>query len=300
MPYQFIHPAHTQLCHIFPQFLRDKFHKVFHVLRFAPETLPQFRILGCNAHRTGVQIADTHHDAPHGHKRRRSKTELLRPEDRRDGHIPAAHQLPVGLDPHLAPQPVLDQCLVRLRKPQLPGQPRIVDRRPGCRPGAAVVAGHKDHLGPGLRHARCHRAHTGLRHQFYRDPRLPARIFQIVDQLRQILDGIDIMVGRRRDQAHAGGGMSGLRDPGIDFAARQMPTLSGFCSLGHLDLDLLCAVQVATRHTETSGSHLLDGGAFILVAAACGNALLLLAALACVGFPMEMIHGNGKCLMGLL
>lgn len=62
--------------------------------------------------------------------------------------------------------------------------------------------------------------------------------FSIVDQLCQILDGVDIVVGRGRDQAHAGGAVAGLGDPRIHLGTGQIAALTGLCALCQLDLDL--------------------------------------------------------------
>ena len=56
----------------------------------------------------------------------------------------------------------------------------------------------------GLGHPRGDRPHTYLRHQFHMHARFRVGILEVVDQLRQVLDGVDIMVRRRRDQAHPG------------------------------------------------------------------------------------------------
>ena len=66
-------------------------HEVYHILRFALETFSQFRILGRDAHRTGIQVADTHHDTAHGNKRSGCETKLLGTQDAGDGHITAGH-----------------------------------------------------------------------------------------------------------------------------------------------------------------------------------------------------------------
>ena len=64
------------------------------------------------------------------------------------------------------------------------------------------------------------------------------------------------MMRRRGNQSNARGGTAGCRNPRIDFVCRQMTTLSRFGTLGHLDLNLLCAVQILQCYTESSGSDL--------------------------------------------
>ena len=299
-PDHLIQGADTQTGHVFPQFFRDKPHKVHHIFRFAREAFPKFRVLGGHAHRTGIQVADTHHHTAHGHEGRGGETEFLGAEECGDGHIPAAHQLAVRLDHDPAPKPVSKERLMSLRKAQLPGKARIVDGALRRRAGSAVIAGDQNHLGARFGHACGDSPDAGFRHQLHRDPGIFIGIFQIIDELRQILDGIDVMVRRRRDQAHAGRGMSGLRDPGVYLPCRQMSALSGLRALSHFDLDLGGADQIPAGHTEPAAGHLFDGRAAVVFRSRRIQTVLALAALAGIGFPVEHIHGKGQRLMGLL
>src|SRR3569832_2474020 len=54
----------------------------------------------------------------------------------------------------------------------------------------------------GLGHARRHRADADFGYQLDRNRRLRIGVFQIMNQLRQVLDRINIMLRRRRNQTH--------------------------------------------------------------------------------------------------
>jgi hypothetical protein len=69
--------------------------------------------------------------------------------------------------------------------------------------GAAVIAGDGDVVGARLGHAGSHRSDAHFRHQLDRDIGCRVDVLQIEDQLRQILDRIDVVVRRRRDKANA-------------------------------------------------------------------------------------------------
>ena len=77
---------------------------------------------------------------------------------------------------------------------QFPGKSGIVDGVSRCRTGTTVITGYQDDLGSRLGHTGCYGSHTGFRNQLYGDSCLGVGIFQIVDQLCQILDRVDIMV----------------------------------------------------------------------------------------------------------
>ena len=55
--------AEAQLGHDLADLLGDEAHEVDRVLRFAGEALAQFRVLGGDTDRAGVQVAHAHHDA---------------------------------------------------------------------------------------------------------------------------------------------------------------------------------------------------------------------------------------------
>ena len=103
------------------------------------------------------------------------------------------------------------------------------------------------------------------------------------------------MMGRRRNQRHAGGGAAHLRHPGINLFAGQMAALAGFCALRHFDLNLFCTVQVGAGHAEPAGGNLLDGTVFD--GSVPGR---VFTALAGVGLAAQGVHGNGHALVGFL
>src|SRR5439155_1427025 len=80
------------------------------------------------------------------------------------------------------------------------------------------------------------RADTHFRDELHADAGVTIRVLQIVDQLRQIFDGINVMMRRRGNQADARRGEASLGDPGIHFFARQLAPLARLGALGHLDL----------------------------------------------------------------
>ena len=104
------------------------------------------------------------------------------------------------------------------------------------------------------------------------------------------------MVRRRTYQRDAGRGAAGSGDPGIDLVPGQMSALPRLRALGHLDLQLLGAVQVRARHAEAPGGDLLDGRTVQRVLQTVRG----LSALAGVGAAAEGVHRFGETLMGLL
>ena len=180
------------------------------------------------------------------------------------------------------------------RKAQLPGKSRVMDGTFRRRAGAAVIAGDQHAARAGFGNTGGDGAHACLGNQLHGNSGVPVGIFQVKNQLGQILDGIDIMVRRRRNQGHTGGGETGLGNPGVNLTAGQMAAFPRLRALGHFDLDFLGAVQIGTGHTEPGGGHLLDGA--VSVRSKPGG---VLTAFAGIGLSAQGVHGNGHALMGL-
>jgi len=126
--------------------------------------------------------------------------------------------------------------------------------------GSAIVTGNNDMVCLGFRHSGRDRAYTDLGNQLDRNRRLRVGVLQVVNELGQILDGVDVVVRRRADEAHARRGVPGLRDPRVHLRPRQLTALTGLGALGHLDLQFAGVDKVMTGDAEAAGRDLLDRG----------------------------------------
>ncbi len=104
---------------------------------------------------------------------------------------------------------------------------------------------------------------ANFRNEFDRDTGLGVGAFEIVDQLCEVLDRVDVVVGWRRDQSNSGNGVTSFGDIFRDFVAGKFSSFTGFGSLRHLDLQLVGVGQVGGRYSESSGSDLLDGRSLV-------------------------------------
>ena len=200
-----------------------------------------------------------HEDAAFHHQRSGGDTPFFRTQQGGNGQVPASLELPVGLQDDPAAQFVPDEGLVGFGKTEFPGEAGMFDGADGRCARAAVESRNQDHIGLGLGHARGNGSHTGLGYQFHADPGLAVGIFEVKDQLRQVLDGIDIVMRRRGDQSHTGRGMPYPADPLVHLVTGELSAFAGFRALCHLDLQFIGLREVKAGHTETRGCDLLDG-----------------------------------------
>ena len=246
-----IQTAITHLCQQFAHLFSNETDVVHHHLHPADIVLfTQHRVLGGNAGSTVVQMADTQIFTADGNHRRSTKTETLRPEQRSLDHIQPGLETTIGLYPHLVTEIIGAQDLVGLGKAQLPRRPGIFHRGQRTGTGAAVIAGDGDQISVSLGNSGGNGADTGLGHQFDGDQRLGINLLQIKNELGQILDGVDIMVRRRRNKRHTGFAVTQLGNQLIYLAAGQLPSLTGLGPLGDFDLDHLSTGEIGRRYTE--------------------------------------------------
>ena len=92
-----------------------------------------------------------------------------------------------------------------LSQSQLPWKSCVVDRAFRSRAGTSVISGDQDNLGTCFGNAGSYSSHSCLRNKFYGNTRIFIGIFQVIDQLGQILDRINIVMRRRGDQTYARG-----------------------------------------------------------------------------------------------
>lgn len=199
----FLNGAEAEAGHNFAQILRDESHKVNDMLRIASKVLAQIRILCCDADRTGVHLTDPHHDATYSHQRRCGESELFGAQQRGYGQIAAAQHFAVGFQDDPVAQIVQHQRLMRFGKTQFPRKAGMADGVHWRRACSSIVSADQDNVGTAFCHTCGNRSDTNLGYQLHVDIRARVGVLQVVNQLRQILDGINVMVRRRRDQTHA-------------------------------------------------------------------------------------------------
>ncbi len=140
---------------------------------------------------TDTQVFTTQGDHGDG-----TEAEALRPQNGRFDYVQTGLQTTVGLQTDLVTQVVATQGLVGLAQTQLPGGTGITDGGQRAGRGTAIVTGDGDQVRIGLGHTGGDGADTGLGHQLHGNQRIRVDLLEVINQLRQILDGINIVVRR--------------------------------------------------------------------------------------------------------
>ena len=132
---------------------------------------------------------------------------------------PGLH-LAVDLDGDAVPEAVAEQGLLGLGQPELPGRAGVLERGERRRARAAVVAGDEHDVRMGLGHAGGDGADADLGDELDVDAGARVGVLQVVDELGEVLDRVDVVMRRGRDEPDARGRVPGPCDPGVDLVAR--------------------------------------------------------------------------------
>ena len=292
--------AEAKLGHVLADLFGDEEEEVDDVFGLAGEALAQDRVLGGDADGAGVEVALAHHDAAHGDERRGGEAEFLSAEKGGDDDVAAGLEFAVGLDLDAAAKIVEQQDLLGFGEAEFPGKAGVLDgTERGCA-GSASVAGDEDDVGVGFGYARSDGADANFGDELDGDAGLGVDVFEVVDQLREIFDGIDVVVRRRRDEADAGDGVARPGDDVVDLVAGELATFAGFCALRHLDLQFVGVDEVVGGDAEAAAGYLLDGAAARVAVRVGLEARFVFAAFAGVGHAAEAVHGDGEGFVGFL
>src|ERR1700704_3437320 len=168
----------------------------------------------------------------------------------------------------------------------------MLDRGQRRRAGAAFEARDGDVVGARLGDAGRNRADAHLGDELHRHQTRGVDVLQVEDELRQILDRIDVVVRGRRDEADAGHRVAHLGDNLVDLVPGKLAAFAGLCSLRHLDLHHVGVDEVFRRHAETARGDLLDRGAHGVAVRHRLEAVGLLAAFAGIRLAADAVHGD--------
>ena len=258
---QVVDGADAKRRHDLPRLLGDEEEVVDDVLGRAVELLAELLVLGADADGAGVEVALAHHDAADGDQRRGGEAVLLRAEAGGNDNVAAGLEPAVGFETDAGAEVVGDEGLVGLGEAELPGQARVLDAGERGSAGAAVVAGDEDVVGLGLGDAGGDGADADLRDELDRNNGLGVAPLKVEDELGQVLDRVDVVVGRGADKADPGRGVADRGYIRIDLEAGELAALAGFGALGDLDLELVGVGEVVRCDAEAARGDLLDGGA---------------------------------------
>ena len=135
---------------------------------------------------------------------------------------------------------------------QFPWNSRVFDRGQRRCPGSSIVSANDNHIGMSFGHACGNRPHSSFGNQFDCDPCFRIGIFQVEDQLGQILDRIDIVVWRRGNQGYARCRIAHFSNIPAYFITRQLSSFTRFCSLSDFDLQFVAVDQIFRGHPKAS------------------------------------------------
>ena len=199
-PDDVVHFLHAYFGQVFTYFAGKESEVIHKVFAEAGETPAQLRVLGSYTYGAGVLVAFAHHHASQYDEGGSGETVFFCTEHGHEHYVASGFQLTVHLQHHLSAQPVQHQRLLCLAQSEFGRYAGIADRAGGRCACAAFGTGDDNEVGFGFRHACGDSPHTAFGHQLHADLGFRVDVLQVEDELCQVLNGIDVVVGRRRNQ----------------------------------------------------------------------------------------------------
>src|SRR6266436_2302655 len=134
----------------------------------------------------------------------------------------------------------------------------VIDGGQMRRAGTTVVPADGDDVGTRFGNARGDDADASGGNQFYPDAGARIDGAEVVDQLGEVLDAVNVVVRRRRNQRRAGSGVADARNVLADFLRRQLAAFAGLRALRHFDFKFLGVDEIIGGDSEAAGGDLLD------------------------------------------
>ena len=162
----------------------------------------QLGVLGRDADRAGVEVADPHHDAAAD----TTSGAVAKPNSSAPSSAAMTTSRPVLSWPSTCTtirsrRPLSSSVCWVSARPSSHGPPACLSEVSGDGAGAAVVAGDEHDVGVRLANAGGDGADADLGDELDVDPGLGVGVLEVVDQLGEVLDRVDVVVRRRADQA---------------------------------------------------------------------------------------------------
>ena len=120
------------------------------------------------------------------------------------------------------------------------------------------MTGDLDDIGIGLGHTGRNGADADFGNQLDADRSSGMHLVKVMDQLGQVLNRIDVVMRRWRDQGHTRFAVAQPGDVLVDLRTGKLTSFAGLGSLSHLDLQLFSAPQVFRCDAEAPRGDLFD------------------------------------------
>ena len=250
-------------------FLRSVHEEVDKIARRTGEARAKLFALGRNTNGAVVGVANTSHDAASGNHRNGTETVLVGTHESGLDDVKTGAAATVGAQDDALPKAVLNESSVRFDETHLQRTTAVLDGRQRRRAGTTIATRNLDDVGVRLGDAGRDRADARLGHELHGHLRVLVDHVQVIDELREILNGVDVVVRRRGDEWNTSLGSAEPGNVRGNLLTRKLTTFTRLGTLRHLDFGLVGRHQERRRDTKATGSDLLDSGRRDVAILAC-------------------------------
>src|SRR5260370_622354 len=235
------------------------------------------------------------HDASDGEERSGAKTKFVGAENRGKDDVAGEFQASVHAERESRTEARANQCVMCFAQTNFPRKTGVFDGGQRRGAGSAVVPADGDDVGARFGNARSDDADSGTGYKLYADAGARVHGAKVVDQVSEVLDAVNIVVWRRRNQRRAWGGVADARDVFADLLRGQLAAFARFRALGHFDFKFLGVDEIIGGDSEAAGGDLLD---FVGRGGLEAIGLGIFAAFAGIAAATELIHREREGAVG--
>ena len=299
-------------------FLRGVHEEVDKVARRAREARAKLFTLGRNTNRAVVRVANARHDTTRGNHRNSTEAVLIRSHERSLDDVKTRSAATVRAQNDAFAETILDKSSVRLNETHLQRTTAVLDGRQRRRTSTTITTRNLNDIGVRLGDTRCDSTDASLSHELHGHLGLLIDHVQIVDELREILNGVNVVVRRRRNERDTSLGASKPSNVRRNLLTRKLTTFTRLGTLRNLNFSLVGRHQERGGDTEAARGNLLDSrgcnvtvlhtaevreGFRLAVRSGIGDlfeALGVFTTFTRVGLAADTVHGNGDGFVALL
>src|ERR1700733_14712621 len=171
------------------------------------------------------------HHAADGEKGRSAEAEFVSAEESREDYVAARFESAVNAQTDAAAKAGAQKRVVSIAQTDFPRKAKILcggERRCAGAPGEST---NRSDVRAGFRDTRGDDSDTRSGNEFDADARTRVDSAQIVNQMREVVEAIDVVMRRRRNQRHSRRSMAESRDIRRNLCCRNLAAFARFCAL---------------------------------------------------------------------
>lgn len=206
----------------------------------------------------GVKMEIENNDEERRNKRRGREKEIVRKEKREDEKVEKGEKEEIEMKRKEGEKKVKKKSMVGLGKEDLKRGKGVIKRGERWRESEEIIERKGDMVGERIGEKGWKSEKEKLRKKIERNIGWRIEVFKVVDEMRKILNRVDVMVRRRRNEEKKRSGVEGIGDGRIEIVKRKMEELEGIWEMRKIDMDKIGIEEILSSKKEKERGKMID------------------------------------------